>query len=129
METKRDIATRADIEQLMRHFYERLLNDEVVGFLFTDVAALDLAEHLPRLSDFWEDQLLGTSNYTGNPMRVHMHLHQKSPLTREQFDVWLQHFNCTVDALFAGPKAHLAKERALSIATVLQIKLLTASQT
>lgn len=124
MDERHDIATRADIEQLMHDFYELLLKDEVVGFLFTEVVPLDLDEHLPRLSDFWEDQLLGTNNYSGNPMRVHMDLHRKSQLKKEHFDTWLKHFNQTVDAQFAGPKAHLAKERALSIATVLQIKLL-----
>ncbi|MBI1288116.1 MAG: sec-independent protein translocase TatC [Flavobacteriales bacterium] len=128
MDERHDIATRADIEQLMQDFYELLLKDEVVSFLFTDVAKLDLEEHLPRLSDFWEDQLLGTNNYNGNPMRVHMDLHRKSALKKEHFDTWLMHFNRTVDARFAGPKAHLAKERALSIATVMQIKVATASQ-
>lgn len=118
-----DITSRQDIETLIRLFYDQLLVDDLVGFLFTEVVQLNLEEHLPKLVDFWEDQLLGSHRYSGNPMRVHMHLHQQEPLRKEHFDRWLQHFNRTVDSLFTGPKAHLAKERALSIATVMQIKM------
>lgn len=119
---KQDISTRKDIELLIKEFYNKLLVDDVVGYLFTEVVELDLDEHLPRLVDFWEDQLLGTGNYSGNPMRVHLKLHQKEPLQKKHFERWLEHFNKTVDANFSGPKAHLSKERALSIATVIQIK-------
>jgi hemoglobin len=56
-------------------------------------------------------------------MRVHIDLHQKEPLTQAHFERWLAHFNATVDEMFVGPKAHLAKERALSIATVMRIKI------
>ena len=121
--TKTDIATRADIERLMNGFYGRLLTDDAINFLFTDVAKIDLEAHLPRLVDFWQDQLLGSSNYSGNPMHVHMSLHSEHALTKLHFDTWIGHFNRTVDENFSGPKAHLAKERALSIATVIQIKI------
>ena len=121
-----DITTRLDIELLIKNFYDKLLEDEVVGFLFTETVQLNLQEHLPKLVDFWEDQLIGSHKYSGNPMKVHMNLHLKEPLTKEHFDRWLLNFNQTVDAQFSGPKAHLAKERALSIATVMQIKILQA---
>lgn len=123
MNTQRDIRSREDIEIVIHKFYELLLEDELVGFIFTDIAHLNLEEHLPKLVDFWEDQLLGSQKYNGNPLHVHMDLHLKEPLRKEHFDRWLQHFNHTVDAHFAGAKAHLMKERALSIATVMQIKL------
>lgn len=128
MSEKADIASRVDIELVIRKFYDKLLGDEVVGFLFTDVVPLNLSEHLPKLVDFWEDQLLRTQKYNGNPMRVHMDLHLKEPLKKEYFDRWLLLFNQTVDSHFSGLKAHLAKERALSIATVMQIKLMSVSR-
>lgn len=121
-DTQPDISSREDIELLIKEFYDKLLVDELVGYLFTEVVALDLEEHLPRLVDFWEDQLLGTNNYSGNPMKVHLDLHQKEALQKAHFERWLNHFNQTVDTHFSGPKAHLAKERALSIAKVIQIK-------
>lgn len=121
--TKTDIATRADIELLMNVFYGRLLSDESIRFLFNDVAKIDLEAHLPRLIDFWQDQLLGSNHYSGNPMHVHMSLHSEHALTKLHFDTWTGHFNRTIDENFSGPKAHLTKERALSIATVMQIKI------
>ena len=54
-----DIETRADVEALVRAFYERAMADEVIGWLFVDVAKLDLEAHLPRITDFWETVLLG----------------------------------------------------------------------
>jgi hemoglobin len=123
MSNKPDITTRADIELVIEKFYDKLLVDELVGFLFTKVVQLNLKEHLPRLVDFWEDQLLGSNKYSGNTMRVHMNLHLKKPLKKEHFERWLLHFHQTIDEHFSGVKAHLAKERALSIATVMQIKV------
>lgn len=123
MSNKTDITTRADIKLVIEKFYDKLLVDELVGFLFTEVIQLNLKEHLPRLVDFWEDQLLGSNKYSGNPMRVHMNLHMKEPLKKKHFERWLKHFHQTIDEHFSGAKAHLAKERALSIATVMQIKV------
>lgn len=124
MSSNADITSRADIEIVIEDFYKKLLADELVGYIFTEVIQLNLAEHLPRLVDFWEDQLLGSNKYFGNPMRVHMNLHLKEPLQKEHFERWLQYFHETIDSRFQGPKAYLAKERALSIATVMQIKLM-----
>jgi len=123
MSGKRDIESRKDIELLIKNFYDKLLVDDVVGYLFTEVVELDLEEHLPRLVDFWEGQLFGVNSYAGNPMQVHLDLNSKEHLRKEHFDRWLSHFNNTVDELFEGLKANLAKERALSIATVMQIKI------
>ncbi|MEJ7676618.1 MAG: hypothetical protein WKG06_01825 [Segetibacter sp.] len=51
-------------------------------------------------------------------------MHHFKKLQRKDFERWLQLFNKTVDDLFEGEKAELAKQRALSIATVMQIKIL-----
>src|SRR5690606_3660552 len=59
----RDIENRADIDALMSLFYNKVLTDDVIGYLFTDVAKLDLDHHLPVIGDFWETVLLGTGNY------------------------------------------------------------------
>ena len=85
MKPLEDIQSRADLELIIKKFYEQLVVDKLVGFLFTEVVKLNLEEHLPKLVDFWEDQLFGSHNYKGNPMRVHMNLHKKSSLTKEHF--------------------------------------------
>src|SRR4051812_10308163 len=89
----KEIESRADIDRLMNVFYERALGDPVIGYIFTDVAKLDLEHHLPIIGDFWESLLFGTPVYQKhgrNPMLVHKDLHLKSRLTREHFERWLE---------------------------------------
>nr|WP_293842570.1 group III truncated hemoglobin [uncultured Arsenicibacter sp.] len=118
-----DITTRADLEQLIGQFYGKAMQDAVIGFLFTDVAKLDLASHAPVIVDFWEMVLLGGTAYRQNPIPVHLSLNRQSPLTAAHFDRWLALWQETVDELFAGNTAEQAKIRALSIATVMQTKI------
>ena len=73
--------------------------------------------------DFWENTLFYTGTYTGNPIQNHRQLNTKYPLTKAHFDQWISLFNTIVNELFEGEKADLAKQRALNIATVLQIKV------
>jgi hemoglobin len=120
---KRDIENRDDLMQLLKAFYVKLLNDPVISYLFTDVAKIDLEHHLPVLVDFWDMVLFQADTYRKNAMQPHMALHRKSPLEQKHFDTWLNHFKNTVDEMFEGEKAFLAKERATSVATVLQIKV------
>ena len=120
---KPDIANRKDIEQLMRAFYGKLLTDENIAYIFTDVAKIDLEKHLPHLADFWEQNILGAGSYGRNVLKMHLDLHDLHPLTSAHFKIWLDHFYTTIDESFSGEKAELMKTRALSIATVMQLKL------
>ncbi len=119
----KDIETRADLEVLMASFYEKLLADNRIGYIFTDIAKINLPEHLPKIVDFWELTLFNTGSYQTNVMRVHLDLNQKAPFEALHFKVWLDHLYATTDAHFAGPRAEMLKTRALSIATVMQIKI------
>ena len=120
---KKDIANREDILKLLTHFYDKLLADPSISYLFTDVAKIDLNHHMETLVNFWDSILFQSDTYRKNAMQPHMVLHQKSPLEKHHFETWLAYFNETVDEFFEGDKAHLAKERAVSIATVMQIKI------
>ena len=120
---KKDIANRKDLLILVTRFYEKLLADKSISYLFTDIAKIDLPHHLDILVDFWDNILFQNDVYRKNAMQPHMVLHQQSPLQKNHFETWLRYFNETVDELFSGEKAFLAKERALSIATVMQIKI------
>lgn len=114
-----DIENRADIDLLMKQFYEKALADEKIGYLFTEVAKLDLKHHLPIIGDFWESLLFGARNYQlhgRNPLQVHGELHKKSPLKPEHFERWLELFNGCVDRSFQGEHAEFAKQRAGMIA-------------
>lgn len=119
---KRDIENRDDLLVLMEQFYKKLLADDSINYLFTDIAKIDLEHHLPVLVDFWDGILFQSDTYKKNAMQPHLDLHRKSPLQKHHFNTWLNYFTQTVDELFGGEKAFLAKERARSIATVMQIK-------
>ena len=123
MPGKKDIANRDDLMLLVQEFYKKLLSDDTISYLFTDIAAIDLDHHLPVLVDFWDSILFQSDTYRKNAMQPHMVLHQKSALTRQHFDTWLRYFKETVDEWFAGDNAFIIKERATSIATVMQIKI------
>ena len=119
---KKDITNREDLLLLIKGFYEKLLNDPSISYLFTDVAKINLAHHFPVLVDFWDSILFQSGTYQKNAMQPHLVLHQKSPLTKHNFETWLRYFKESVDELFTGANSFIIKERATSIATVMQIK-------
>ena len=121
---KKDITTRTDIEQMVNEFYNKVKQDENIGFIFTDVAQVNWEKHLPLMYDFFENMLFYTGSYTGNPMELHKHVNRLLPLTIEHFEKWNELFSSTVDALFAGEKAELVKQRTKSISIVMQVKIL-----
>ena len=61
--------------------------------------------------------------YRGNPMEVHRLLNQREPLKKEHFERWKKLFLETIGEHFEGEKAELARQRAVSIATMIQIKI------
>ena len=124
MTKKQDIQTRIDIELLIRAFYDKVLVDKTIGFIFTEVVPLDLEHHFPKLFDFWENTLLKPNGYKTNVLQVHLDLNKKVKLKPEHFERWLQLFVETVDELFEGKTANMAKNRAFSIAVVMQSKLI-----
>lgn len=120
---KSDIKNRTDIERLVKTFYEKLLHDDEMSPLFVDVAGDHLAAHFEILYDFWESVLFFTGQYKRNTMLKHIELHDKYGLTKAHFTTWLSYFNQTVDDLFEGEKAGLAKQRANSIAVIMEMKI------
>lgn len=80
-------------------------------------------QHLPVMYDFWDNVLFQTGDYSGNPMVTHAQLHHRFPLTGEHFTRWKKLFLETIEEHFEGPNAELARQRALSIATVMEIKI------
>ncbi len=122
---RHDIETRADCERLVRTFYGRALSDPIIGYLFTDVAQLDLEAHVPRITNFWETVLLGARSYGGGAFRPHIELHMKAPLQHGHFERWLHLWRETVDGLFEGERAELAKAHAARVAAAFESRLRT----
>lgn len=120
---KRDISSRDDVERLVRQFYEAVKKDEIIGHIFTSLVKINWEKHIPLIADFWESILLDNPVYTKNAMEVHYHLNNIMPLQKAHFDSWLHLFTSTVDDLFEGKTAALAKKRAKSIAEVMLYKM------
>ena len=119
---KTDIKNRADIEKLVNAFYDKIKTDKKIGYLFNDVAKVNWEKHLPKMYDFFENILLSSGNYDGNPMSAHEELHKKSEVRGEHFQHWNSLFDATVDELFIGAKAEEIKQRATNIAAAMMHK-------
>ncbi len=123
---KKDIENIEDIRVLTDRFYQRVIKDPLIGYIFTTTIKVNWEKHLPVINSFWENTLFYTGTYAGNPMALHQRIHHVAHLTVEHFERWVSLFTATVDDLFEGEKAELAKQRAISIATVMQLKILHA---
>ena len=120
---KADIENRADIENFVKLFYHYVKQDKTIGFIFNEVIKMNWEEHIPLITDFWETILLDNPVYKNNAMEVHYDINRKLPLKAEHFESWLLLFNNTIDELYEGEKANLAKTRAKSIAAVMLFKM------
>ncbi len=123
MDDHPDITSDEDIDRLVRAFYTRALHDPVIGWLFTDVAHLDLEAHLPRIAAFWATILLGAGTYSGGAFAPHAALHAKAELRHGHFERWLWLWRETINARFAGPRAEQAKAHAARVATAFEQRL------
>jgi hemoglobin len=121
---KNDIINRDDIAALVNAFYEKVKVNATIGHFFNEVVKVDWEKHLPKMYDFWEGIVFGGSGYSGNPMNVHKAIHALHHFSTTDFEEWLKLFKETVDEMYEGEKAELIKQRALSIATVMQLKVM-----
>lgn len=120
---KTDIESRQDLVLFLEAFYEKAFADELIGFFFTDVVPLNLATHIPVIADFWESVVFNLRGYRKNVMEVHQHIHQLSSIKKEHLDRWVDLFSNTLDERFEGRNVELMKQRARSIATLMDIRL------
>jgi len=118
---KPDIRSRDDIQLLVDDFYKRVLDDQLLGPVFLDVAKIDIEHHLPTMYSFWASLLLTEGSYHGAPFPKHFALQQH--LSSAHFTRWLEIFNQTLDTHFSGEVTERARARAHSIADVFQAKM------
>ncbi len=122
----RDLTTRAEVHDLVVHFYREVALDDLLGPVFGETAEVDWAVHIPRLIDYWSRVLLGHEGYDGAILAAHRSLHELEPFRLELFDRWYALFAESVDERWAGPKAEEAKAHAAKIAAILARRLLDA---
>jgi hemoglobin len=78
-----DIQKKEDFKTLVDSFYKKVLIDDVVGFIFTEIIDFIWEKHIPVIYDFWESLLFHTATYKGNPMIKHINLNHKIKLTAQ----------------------------------------------
>jgi hemoglobin len=113
-----DLDTPDDIAEMVRRFYADVAQDDLLGPMFEDVAQVDWAEHLPKLTAFWCRAVFGIQGYSGNPFRAHRDIHVQVPFTAAHFERWLELFHDTVDCGWVGPNAERVKALAVNVARV-----------
>lgn len=119
----KDIQNREDLLFLMEAFYSKMLKDEQIGYIFTEVAKLDLEHHLPLLADFWNNALFHSGGYKNNVVQIHKDLSAKEYLKPEHFKRWQELLAETIDANYQGEIAEKMKLRASQVGMTIQAKL------
>jgi len=118
-----DIANKQDIMYLVDSFYDKVRKDAMLGDIFNKAIGDDWNHHLPVMYQFWDMVLFSAAGYAGSPVRKHTDLDKKMPINRPHFDRWLELWNETVDALYAGEMANMAKNKASLMANLIHMKI------
>ena len=114
---KQDIQNRGDVFTLVSTFYAKVRENEEIGYFFNETIE-DWPVHLEKLTDFWETNLFMVSKFKGNPQRAHKEVDAEFSHSIEQkhFGEWLNMWFATIDELFEGERANIAKNRARNMA-------------
>ena len=107
-----------DVGLLVRRFYQAVIPDPLLGPIFEGMP-VDWSVHIPKLVDFWAMRLLDQPGYSGNPVGAHQPVLDRFPFGDAELARWLELWQETVDELFVGDVAELAKERAGMAATAI----------
>lgn len=120
----KEIKSRKEISILVHTFYEKVRKEDVLGPIFNTIIK-DWETHLNLLIDFWETQLFLVKKYKGNPLEAHVKVDTffNHSINEKHFGIWLQLWFETIDTLFEGEKAQLAKNRARNMSTFMNIEI------
>lgn len=124
-----DVASRADVEALLRRFYGQVLVDDLLAEPFAEIRAHGLESHLPVMCDFWETVLFRAGLYQGSAVGAHQKVHHRSTLAARHFIRWLTLWNTSIDQLYQGPTAEHAKLQAARIARSMHRRLTGSDST
>lgn len=121
---KVDISSKKDIKMIITEFYKKLLKDDKMLPFFEEIVNKNkLEHHLEIITDFWNDILFDTTTYKNNTMQKHLDKNVFVQFKKEHFVIWTSYFFNTINANFKGEIAKRMKNRATSIATVMQLKM------
>lgn len=121
---KPDISSRENLKLIVTNFYNLLLEDaKMLPFFKQIVDKNQLEEHLEIITNFWNDILFDTKTYHNNTMQKHVDKNAFVQFKKEHFTIWTSYLFKTIDTNFKGEISERMKNRATSIATVMQLKM------
>ena len=122
-----DISSREDIFLLVKTFYGKVRLDSLLGPIF-NLVIKDWENHFEHLTDFWQSNLFFEKKYAGDPMQKHAEVDKLvgGTINELHFGVWLNLWYQTIDELFEGETAQIAKNRARNMGTYMHIKIFEA---
>lgn len=115
----RDIATDNDVGVLVHRFYRAAIPDALLGPVFERFGT-DWSRHLAKLVAYWEHVLLDRPGIATNTIGVHAGVQRVAPFGPEHVVRWVELWEQTIDALYLGPVAELAKTRARQVGRALE---------
>lgn len=129
MNSKKELANRSDVQLLVTVFYQKIRKHDILGPIFNGIIT-DWDAHFKLLTDFWEAQLFLKRKYHGNPVTAHQEVDEKTDhtITTAHFGLWLNLWFETIDELFVGDTAWVAKNRAQKMSTMLFMKIFEKRQ-
>lgn len=123
----RDIKNEKDVNLLVRTFYQKVREDELLGPIFNGTIT-DWESHFVHLTNFWMTNLFFRKKYHGDPMQKHIEVDQgpHGTINEMHFGVWLNLWYQTLDELFEGEVTQMAKKRARNMGTFIHLKVFEA---
>lgn len=97
------------IEDVVRAFYDKATKDFLIGYQFRKIALAEgdvhplqppldaFAHHLPRINDFWKNQLLGTPLPDKSDPFSLISIHKKLRVRKGEVNRWVLLFNETLN--------------------------------
>jgi hemoglobin len=122
-----DISNREDVFLLVSTFYTNVRKDSLLGPIFNAIIK-DWDHHLEHLTDFWQSNLFFEKTYKGNPLQKHVEVDKfhGGKINEMHFGIWLNLWFETIDKLFIGETAQIAKNRARNMGTFIHLKIFEA---
>ena len=122
-----DISSREEVFLLVTTFYEKVRKNELLGPIFNSVIK-DWEKHLEHLTDFWESNLFFKKTFQGDPVGKHVEVDKAHDggINEIHFGVWLNIWYETIDQMFEGEIAQIAKNRARNMSTFFHLKIFEA---
>ena len=110
---KEKTVNKENIFRLVDEFYAKVRNHKELAPIFNEAIKDHWSEHIIKIASFWENIMLHTGDYSGNPPKAHLDLPK---FNLGLFHEWLKLFWETADEIFVANISEKFKERSHIIA-------------